>query len=212
MQKNIEGLTKSMQSITASFSAFKVVAVASVAIACICAVLCVGYTFYKVEEMKSQIYVLDSGATFTATARDASVSRPDEIRDQVRQFHELFFNLPPDMSMIKRNLERALAFADRSAYEYYRNLEEAQFYVRMSDSDAYQQIEIEEIQVDVQNYPFTALVKGKTWITRKSAMSQYSFMSRCNLTEVPRSPKNLHGLMISNFQVLENNLIETRSR
>ena len=105
MQKNIEGLTKSMQSITASFSAFKAVAVASVAIACVCAVLCVGYTFYKVEEMKSQIYVLDSGATFTATARDASVSRPDEIRDQVRQFHELFFNLPPDMSMIKRNLE-----------------------------------------------------------------------------------------------------------
>ncbi|MBQ8482927.1 MAG: conjugative transposon protein TraK [Bacteroidales bacterium] len=212
MPKKVDGLVGSMESITASFTSFKVVTIVSVVAALLCALGCVAYTFVKVAEFQSKIYVLDGGAAFSATSQDASLSRQDEINDHVTRFHELFFNIPPDITMVNRNLERALALADRSAYQYFENLKESGYYKRMTSAEAYQQIEIKEIQVDVSSYPYRVRVTANQWVTRKSNMSLYTLVTECTLENIPRSPANLHGLMIKNFNVTENNLVETRNR
>lgn len=212
MGKNVNGLISSMESITSSFKAFKVVTIVSVVSALVASFCCVVYTFVKVTELQSKIYVLDGGSAMSATAQDASISKQDEIRDHVMRFHELFFNIPPDISMVNRNLEKALALADKSAYTYFEDLKESGYYKRMTNAEAYQQIEIEDVQLDMNTYPYSVTVVAKQWVTRKSNMSLYSLVTTCYIENIPRSQANLHGLMIKDFTVRENSLVETRNR
>lgn len=212
MAKNVDGLVSSMENITASFSAFKVVTIVSVVAAILSGLGCVVYTFVKVDELQSRIYVLDGGSALSARAQDASVSKQDEIKDHIMRFHELFFNIPPDISMVNRNLEKALALADRSAYTYFEDLKESGYYKRMTSAEAYQQVEIEDVTVDMNSYPYKAKVKAKQWVVRKSNISLYSLTTTCTIENVPRSQANLHGLLLKNFSVTENSLVETRNR
>lgn len=212
MAKNVDGLVGSMQTITSSFSAFKAVTIISVVASLLSALGCVAYTFIKVEEFQSKIYVLDGGAALSASAQDVSVSRHDEITDHVMRFHELFFNIPPDISMVNRNLERALALADKSAYTYFEDLKESGYYKRMTSAEAYQQIEIKDVSVDMDNYPYRVQVTANQWVTRKSNMSLYTLVTTCTVENIPRSQANLHGLIIRNFTVKDNQLVETRNR
>jgi hypothetical protein len=51
------------------------------------------------------------------------INRPVEAREHVRRFHELF-TLAPDKSAIESNMKRAFDLADKSAFDYYRDLSE----------------------------------------------------------------------------------------
>ena len=212
MAKNVEGLVGSMQSITSSFIAFKVVTIISVVAALLASMVCVVYTFVKVDEFQSKIYVLDGGAALSATAQHVSISRQDEVHDHVCRFHELFFNIPPDIMMVNRNLEKALALSDKSAYSYFEDLKESGYYKKMTNAEAYQQIEIKDVRIDMNTYPYKVQVEANQWITRKSNMSLYKLITTCSVENIPRSQANLHGLLIKNFTVKENSLVETRNR
>lgn len=212
MEKNINGMVEQMNRINVTVSAFKfllvftVVAMASVCVACI-------FLFSsKVSEMQSKIYVLDNGSTFGAHAQDQSITRKDEVADQVRVFHELMFNVAPSKEMIARNLERALEMADKSAYRYYNDLQESGFYKRMTSTNSYQQIDVQSVDIDMSVYPYPVTVRAFQYITRESNITQYSLVTRCSVANAVRTPNNLHGLMIENFEVVENKMIETRNK
>ena len=212
MEKNVNGLVDQMGRITTTISAFKFLLLAAIVSM---GLVCVG-AFYlysvKVSEMQSQIYVLDNGAAFSAHTQDASITRRDEVVDHVETFHGLMFNVPPTMDMIRRNLEKAMEMADKSAHRYYNDLQESGFYKRMTSTNSYQQISVESIDVDTSVYPYRVEVKAFQYINRESNMSQYSLVTRCRVANALRTPKNLHGLMIENFEVVENKLIETRNK
>lgn len=212
MAKNVDNLVSSMGSITSSFTSFKVIVICSIVLACLSAGFSVVYCMTQVSLMQSRIYVLDGGTALSASAVDASVTREDEVRDQVIRFHELFFNAPPDISMINKNLEKALKLADRSAYDYFENLQESGYYRKLTNADAFQQIEIKDVIIDMQSYPYSVKVVSDLWVTRKSNMSLFTLETSCRLVNVPRSVNNLHGLMIQNFEVKRNDLVETRNR
>ena len=96
------------------------------------AVLCIGVVGYAVwrsyrfaEEQRQKIYVLDNGKSLMlALSQDASINRPVEAREHVRRFHELFFTLAPDKNAIESNMSRAFNLADKSAFDYYKDLSE----------------------------------------------------------------------------------------
>jgi len=212
MEKNINGMVEQMNRINVTISAFKfllvfaIVAMMGVSIACI-------YLYStKVSEMQAKIYVLDNGATFSAHSQDQSITRKDEVADQVRAFHELMFNVPPSKEMITRNLERALEMADKSAYRYYNDLQESGFYKRITSTNSYQQVDIQTVDIDMSVYPYPVIVRGYQYITRESNITQCSLITRCKVANAVRTPNNLHGLMIENFEVVENKIIETRNK
>ena len=212
MEKNINGLVSQMNRINVTVGAFKFLVIFVVAVM---AVVCVGGIYLyttSISSAQSRIYVLDQGRSFSASAQDPAVTREDEIRDHVRTFHELMFNLAPSNDMIRRNLEKAFQMCDKSAYRYYNDLQERSFYKRLTSTNSYQQIDIEKVDIDMSSYPFRIVVHGHQYITRESNISQYTFVSRCRVTNVPRTPNNLHGLMIEEFDVIENNLVETRNK
>ena len=88
------------------------------------------YTFAEAQRQK--IYVLDGGKSLMlALSQDLSQNRPVEAREHVKRFHELFFTLSPDKNAIESNIKRSLFLADKSAFNYYRDLSEKGYYNRI---------------------------------------------------------------------------------
>ena len=89
------------------------------------------YTFAEAQRQK--IYVLDGGKSLMlALSQDLTQNRPVEAREHVKRFHELFFTLSPDKNAIESNIKRSLFLADKSAFNYYRDLSEKGYYNRIT--------------------------------------------------------------------------------
>ncbi len=212
MEKNVNGLVNQMNRMNVTIGAFKVLIVVSLVLTAVVALASIYLYSTGMAQMQSRIYVLDQGRSFSAVAQDESITREDEIRHHVRSFHELMFNIPPNREMIARNLERAFDMCDNSAYKYYNDLQETGFYKRMIGTNSYQQLVIESIEVNMASYPYQVVVKGSQYITRESNLTKYTFVSRCRVANAVRTPDNLHGLMMENFEVIENDFVETRNK
>lgn len=203
--KNVQSIVKLSNSISASFSSLKLVAFMSFAIAAVTAVICVWLTVSGANERENQIYILnEKGQVFAATRQSMSVSREDEVRDQLLRFHELFFNVPSNPEIIRSNLDRAFEISDKSTYRYYNDLQESGFYRRMTSTGASQQVVVDSIRVDMSRKPYLSITYATQYILRESNITQYSLVTRCGVMEVQRTPKNLHGLQIEQFDVVEN--------
>lgn len=210
---NVDGLVRSMDSITGSFRAFKVVMVVCVIVTLLVCLGCVYVVGVQQQLSASRVYIMDNGASVvSATAQDASYTREAEVRDQVRRFHEYFFNIPPDETMVRQNLEKALELADHSAYDYHQTLKEKGFYRNLSSTDSFQQIDVRDIEVNMLDYPYSVTVRSDLYISRPSNIGKYTLVSSCRVEEVPRSDKNLHGLRVASFRVIENAQVEVRKK
>lgn len=171
------------------------------------------YCFSFAEKQRQKIYVLDQGKSLLlALQTDAIMSKDVEIRDHVTRFHELMFTLSPQKQTIQENLDRAFNLADRSAYEYSQDLAEKGYYSRLVSANISQQMIVDSVKFVSTSYPYQVRTYARQYVVRESTVSQYSFVSTCQLINVGRSDVNPHGLIIEKFKVVENNLIETRKR
>lgn len=109
------------------------------------------YSFAEAQRQK--IYVLDNGKSLMlALSQDVRQNRPVEAREHVRRFHELFFTLSPDKSAIEGNIRRSLLLADKSAFNYYKDLSEKGYYNRIISGNINQMIEIDSLRCDFDKY------------------------------------------------------------
>ena len=178
-------------------------------------VVCVGVvllSFMFVRQSRDTVYVVDKGSTIMATIASGSVQRDLEIEDHVRRFHELMFNLAPSSESQRRNLERALHMADRSAYDWWQDQSENGYYARLVSANITQEIQIDSVRFSMQTYPYPARLYGKVFLTRESNITAYDFVSECRLSDVPRSRSNPHGLMVERFAVRRYESLGTRKR
>ena len=143
---------KTLRNIENSFSQIRLYAF-------VFAVLCVGISSYAVWEsyrfaelQRQKVYVLDNGKSLMlALAQDASINRPVEAREHVRRFHELFFTLAPDKNAIENNMKRAFNLADKSAFDYYKDLAEKGYYNRIISGNVQQRLEVDSVVCDFEN-------------------------------------------------------------
>ena len=165
------------------------------------------------EKQRQKIYVLDQGKSLLlALQTDAILSKDVEIRDHVTRFHELMFTLSPQKQTIQENLDRAFNLADRSAWEYSQDLAEKGYYSRLVSANISQQMIVDSVKFVSTSYPYQVRTYARQYVVRESTVSQYSFVSSCQLINAGRSDANPHGLIIEKFKVLKNDLIETRKR
>lgn len=165
------------------------------------------------ERQRQKIYVLDEGKSLLlALQTDAILSKDVEIRDHVTRFHELMFTLSPQKQTIQENLDRAFNLADRSAWEYSQDLAEKGYYSRLVSANISQQMIVDSVRFVGSGYPYQVRTYARQYVVRESTVSQYSFVSTCQLINAGRSDANPHGLIIEKFKVVENNLVETRKR
>lgn len=184
------------------------------------AVLCVSVAGYAVwqsyrfaEEQRQKIYVLDNGKSLMlALAQDASINRPVESREHVRRFHELFFTLAPDKNAIESNMSRAFNLADKSAFDYYKDLSEKGYYNRIISGNVQQRIEVDSVVCNFDTYPYAVRTYAKQFIIRSSNVTKRNLVTSCFLVNSVRSDNNPQGFNIEKFAVVENKDIEVIER
>ena len=201
------------ETIESSFRKTKLLTISTLVCAAVVAIGSLVFAFSYVGSNMNKIYVMDkSGSTTAATAVDANMTRDIECRDHVSRFHELLFNLSPTTDAIKTNVERAFTMADKSAYDYYSDMAERDYYRRLVSANIIQQIIIDSVKVDLSTYPHNTHTWAKLYLIRESNITSYAFESTGRLVEVGRSSTNPHGLMLERFNVIKNEKIETRKR
>lgn len=165
------------------------------------------YSFYLYKDSKkAQIYLMDgaNGEVFTAKIiKDELTIREPEIYNHLITFHQHFFNL--DQYNYQRNTEKALDLIDDSGKNYYQTLVNEGWYNSLKLNNLVQQIHIDSININPKVYPYKALIHGKTEVYRygeeKDKLEKKIRIS-CVLYDVGRSRENPHGLLISNFNIV----------
>lgn len=176
-----------------------------------------GFSLWKsysfADEQRQKIYVLDNGKSLMlALSQDASINRPVEAREHVRRFHELFFTLAPDKNAIESNMSRAFNLADKSAFDYYKDLSEKGYYNRIISGNVQQRIEVDSVVCNFDTYPYAVHTYSKQFIIRSSNVTRRNLITSCYLVNSVRSDNNPQGFNIEKFAVIENKDIEVIER
>jgi len=197
-------------------NSFKQIRLYAIVFAALC-VLIAGYAIWKAfsfaEEQRQKIYVLDNGKSLMlALSQDAATNRPVEAREHVRRFHELFFTLAPDKNAIESNMKRAFDLADKSAFNYYKDLSEKGYYNRIISGNIQQRIEVDSVQCNFDIYPYAVKTFARQYILRESNLTERSLITSCFLVNSVRSDSNPQGFNIEKFSVIENKDLRVSER
>lgn len=204
---------KTLRNIENSFRQIRLYAI-TFSTVCLCIT---GYAVWEsyrfAREQREKVYVLDQGKSLmVALSQDAAVNRPVEAREHVRRFHELFFTLAPDKAAIESNMRRAFNLADKSAFNYYKDLAEKGYYSRIISGNVQQRTEVDSVQCDFDRYPYTVRTYARQYIIRSSNVTRRSLVTSCLLVNSVRSDENPQGFTMEQFRVVENKDVEVLER
>lgn len=124
------------------------------------------------------------------------------ISQYIENFHQYFFNLPPDNDYIKWTVGKAMYMADGTALKQKQALDENGFYSDIISSSAVCTIICDSIQFDEHTRKFSYY--GTQIIKRRTRDLKRTMLTTGYVENVPRTQNNPHGLMITNWRTLEN--------
>lgn len=204
---------KSLKNIETSFKQIRLFAIVFI---CLCAII-TGYSVWSsysfAEKQRQKIYVLDGGKSLMlALSQDLSQNRPVEAKEHVRRFHELFFTLSPDKNAIESNINRALFLVDKSAFRYYKDMQEKGYYNRVVSGNINQAIYVDSVVCNFNSYPYKVQTYARQMIIRASNVTERSLITRCDLLNSVRSDNNPHGFTMERFEIVENRDIKVMER
>jgi conjugative transposon TraK protein len=175
-----------------------------------------GFAVYKsyrlVSQTQSKIYILANGKVLEAFASDRKDNIAVEARDHIKTFHELFFTLDPDDQVIQANVTKAFYLADASAKREYDNLKEKGFYANLISGNISQQISVDSMAVDLQQYPYPFRCYSTQSIIRSTSTAFRSLVTEGYLRNVSRSDNNPHGFLIERWSITENLDLKVQNR
>jgi conjugative transposon TraK protein len=173
----------------------------------------VSYKSYELaEEVQSHIYILSNGKAMEAFAADRKDNIPVEARDHVKMFHHYFFTLDPDDKVIRPNVTKALYLADNSAKKIYESLKENNYYTGIISGNISQEITVDSVAVNVNDYPYYFKCFATEKIIRPSSVTTRSLITEGYLRNVSRSDNNPHGFLIEKWNTIENKDLKTEGR
>ena len=168
------------------------------------------YSFSLLKDSRKSIYILDSGIPILVKQTDELLNRPVEYKSQIQLFHRMFFTLPPDDKYIKENVEKSLYLIDDSGKKEYANLREKGFYNQIISSNTILTLKIDSINIDVENNYYELF--GKQIINRTKSLSVRNLHTSGNFKDVTRTQNNTHGVLLTNWKILDNTEISKQNR
>ena len=169
-------------------------------------------SFRLVSEMQGKVYILANGKALEAYASERKENIPVEAKDHVKNFHALFFTLDPDDKVIQANITRALYLADGSAKRAYDNLKEHGYYSNIISANISQQIKVDSVAVNINEYPFYFRCYAIQSIIRATSIVSRSLVTEGYLRNVSRSDNNPHGFLIERWATIENKDLKIQHR
>ncbi|MGY4539445.1 conjugative transposon TraK protein [Mucilaginibacter sp. UYNi724] len=172
-------------------------------------VLTIGFCIYKsydmVNQAQNRVHILYNGKVLEAIASDRKSNLPVELRDHIKTFHQLFFNLAPDDKAIQANISKALYLADESAKKQYDNLKESGYYNNLISANISQDIEVDSIKLDVEASPYTFICYATQKLVRSSSTVKRKLVSQGTIRDIKtQTDNNPHGFLIQGWEILEN--------
>jgi conjugative transposon TraK protein len=183
-------------------TAFSHIRLFSIVMIVACVIIC-GYSMYKsfrmVTLIQERIYILANGKALEAWSAERKDNIPVEARDHVKMFHYYFFTLDPDDKVIEANITKALYLADASAKRQYDDLKESRYYSNIISGNISQEIVMDSIRIDIDQYPFHFRCYSKQKLIRTTSIVTRSLITEGYLRNVSRSDNNPHGFLIEKW-------------
>ncbi|TCC88792.1 conjugative transposon protein TraK [Pedobacter frigiditerrae] len=171
-------------------------------------VLLSGFAIYKsfdlVKTMQSKVYILANGKAIEAFSTTRKDNLPVELRDHIKTFHHYFFTLDPDDKVIQNHIAYALNMADESAKKANDNLKEQGYYNNIISANISQEIEVDSVSLDINQYPFYFRCYATQRLIRSSSTALRKLVTQGFIRNVSRSDNNPHGFLIQRWETLEN--------
>ncbi|GAB3787978.1 conjugative transposon protein TraK [Spirosoma horti] len=204
---------KSLRNLETSYRNIRILAFVSVGAFTLIAIGSLVFAYTVKTDSESRIYVVEQGKSLIAALRnDVRENRPVEGRDHIRRFHELFFTLDPDAKSIEEHINEALPYADESVSRLYLDTKEKGYYSQLIQASASQEIQVDSIQLDLNQYPYHFRTYARQQIIRLTNITVRKLITSGYLRNVSRSEYNPHGFLIEKFAVVDNTDIEERLR
>ena len=204
---------KSLKNIETSFRQIRLFGIVFVVMCTLITGYAVWNSYTFAEAQRQKIYILDGGKSLMlALSQDLTQNRPVEAREHVKRFHELFIPLSPDKNAIESNIKRSLFLADKTAFNYYKDLAEIGYYIRVISGYVTQTVEIDSVKCDFDQYPYKVNTYARQLIVRESSLTVRSLVTSCRLLNATRSDNNPHGFIIEAFTITENKDLQTIKR
>jgi conjugative transposon TraK protein len=189
-------------------SAFKHIKVFSI-ILILANVLTMCFCIYKnyqiASEAQNRVHILYNGKMLEAIASDRKTNLPVELRDHIKTFHQYFFDLAPDDKAIEANISKALYLADESAKKQYDNLREAGYYNNLISANISQEIEVDSIVLNVNEYPYEFTCYATERLVRASSTIKRKLVSQGHVRDIKtQTDNNPHGFLIQGWKILDN--------
>ncbi|MEJ7558117.1 MAG: conjugative transposon protein TraK [Pedobacter sp.] len=166
---------------------------------------CIYKSYQLVNDAQSRVHILYNGKVLEAIASDRKTNLPVELRDHIKTFHQHFFNLDPDDKAIQANISKSLYLADESAKKEYDNLRESGYYNNLISANISQEIEVDSINVDVNQYPYLFTCYATQKLVRSSSTVTRKLISRGLVRDIKtQTDNNPHGFLIQKWEILEN--------
>ncbi|MFC5410720.1 conjugative transposon protein TraK [Larkinella bovis] len=204
---------KSLRNLETSYRNIRILAFVVVGACVVITVSALVFAYRVKTEADSRIYVVEQGKTLIAALRqDVRENRPVEARDHIKRFHELFFTLDPDGRSIEEHINEALAYGDESISRLYLDMKENGYYRDMIQGSVSQEIQVDSIQLDLNQYPYRFRSYARQQIIRPTKITTRRLISAGYLRNVSRSEANPHGFLIEKFEPIDNTDIEELKR
>lgn len=171
------------------------------------AVLCFGiYKSYDfADRAQNRVRILYNGKVLETLLSDRKHSRPVELRDHIRTFHEDFFNLLPDDKQIQANIARALYLADESAKRQYDDLREKGYYANLIAGNISQQISVDSTVLDLDQLPYAFTCYATEKLVRATHTVTRKLVTKGRVRELStETDNNPHGFLIERWEIVNN--------
>lgn len=203
---------KQFTNIETAFKHVKLFTIVLIAASTLLCAVVVHESYKMVIRSQERIYLLANGKALEALAADRKDNVAVEAKDHVRMFHHYFFSLDPDEKVIEANMAKALYLADQKAANQYEDLRESGYYASIISGNVSQQVNVDSIVVDLNEYPFRFRYYGTQQIVRPTATLRRSLITEGYLRNVSRSDNNSHGFLIEKWRIIDNRDLELQKR
>ncbi|MFD1140804.1 conjugative transposon protein TraK [Larkinella insperata] len=204
---------KSLRNLDTSYHNIRVLAFVAIGFCAVVAVGAMVFAYNVKVDAENRIYIVEQGKTLIGALRqDVRENRPVEARDHIKRFHELFFTLDPDGRSIEEHINEALAYGDESINRLYLDMKENGYYRDMIQGSVSQEIQVDSIQLDLDQYPYRFRSYSRQQIIRPTKITTRRLISAGFLRNVSRSENNPHGFLIEKFEPIDNADIEELKR
>lgn len=173
-------------------------------------IACIGiYSGYLSSiEAQDRIYILSGDTPLMAQQIKGASHLSIEGRAIVKNFHRLFFTLPPDDEYMSKTISDALYLIDESGVRQRNALTEKGFYSHILSQSSNFSISCDSINIQEEDNTFTYY--GTQRIEGRSSLTFRSLVTTGKLISQPRTPNNPYGYLIVNYKTIMNKDKETK--